>query len=120
MKRSLLILWLGLAAVAQAQPPDPLPQLIDQALAHNPGWAARGYEVAAFEAGVVEANGWANPKLSFGQVLDPLTGERQSFQVSLMQELPFLGETGFKEEAAQAQAQAAMQRQVLARRRLTR
>lgn len=120
MKAFFLILFLGLTGVAQAQSTDPLPQLIDQALAHNPGWAAKGHEVAAFEAGVVEANGWANPKLTLGQTIDPVSRERQSYQVSLMQALPFLGETGFKEEAAQAQALAAGQRQAMARRRLIR
>ncbi|OGG95018.1 MAG: hypothetical protein A2527_12660 [Candidatus Lambdaproteobacteria bacterium RIFOXYD2_FULL_50_16] len=92
-----------------------LKQLIDYALAHNPGWQASQSGLAQERVKVEEAGGWPEPMLRLETWLAP-----QSQQWMYSQRLPLWGETGFNQEAARLEAEAAQYQHEANRRRLVR
>ena len=99
-----------------------LDDLIIYALAHNPGWKALSKEVAWAEAEIEGASGWQNPKLKINQFIEPLETKYgpQNYQISLSQSLPFITESGLKEDIATFKKQAKSHSQALAKRQLIR
>ncbi|MDX2470657.1 MAG: TolC family protein [SAR324 cluster bacterium] len=99
-----------------------LEELIDYALAHNPGWKSLEKEVAWAEADIEGASGWQSPKIKLNQFIEPIETKYgpQNFQVTLSQSLPFITETGLKEDIATFKKEAATQSQALAKRKLIR
>lgn len=113
----LVLLAVPLEAPAQEEPKEQLlPELVREALEHNPGVQMAAHTLEAKRARVPQAGALPDPMLMYGVVNEgrPLPfqtlGERDFSEayVGVTQELPFPGKSRLRKEAAQKEVEAAL------------
>ena len=125
---SLLLLMVIAPPVWAQEPPKELslPELVREALEHNPGVQMAARTLEAKRARVPQAAALPDPMLMYGVVNEgqpvpfQTLGERDFSEayVGLSQELPFPGKRGLRRDAAQEEAEAAAAAYEAARRRV--
>jgi outer membrane protein TolC len=100
-------------AAGEAPPAEPLPRLIDTALADNPELKATDARWRMFRERIAQARSYEDPmlmlKLQNGVVTDPFNFGKDSMTqkaIGISQQLPFWGKRALREEASRGEAES--------------
>jgi outer membrane protein TolC len=119
MKRQLFVLSLLLFCLAapafaeEANPAEPLSQLIDQALANNPEVKSAQARWQMYQNRIAQAKAWDDPmlmlKIQNGIITDPLNFSKDPMTqkvIGISQQIPFFGKRDLKGEVAAKEAES--------------